>query len=362
MCNAKLINSKFKKANLKKANFKGAILRSANLRYAELKNANLSYSNLNNANLEYANLVSSNLENAILQNANLHFADIRGAILKNAKLIGANLEGAIYNNETILPADIDLSAAYLSDKSVSNTFKSDTIVKQTKSPLLEALERINFETEFYPGLTREEIDEIAQEIPFTLPEELYELYQWHNGAKERKGWEYCFAGCSEFLTLQEAIDFTRVIAEGEYNEDSWKPYYFFAFQEGTDNGDMYVLTIGEEKAAVLSYCPDSMVVTSISFTSVTQMMLRKTFGQEKVDFFDANLAGVDLNGFYLRNIKFNGSNFEKANLSNADLEGANLEDANLKNANLYQAKITDTNFTNAIFSNTIMPDGSIRNS
>ncbi|MGB3757852.1 MAG: pentapeptide repeat-containing protein [Rivularia sp. (in: cyanobacteria)] len=191
---------------------------------------------------------------------------------------------------------------------------------------------------------------------------LYELYQWHNGAKERKGWEYCFAGCSEFLTLQEAIDFTRVIAEGEYNEDSWKPYYFFAFQEGTDNGDMYVLTIGEEKAAVLSYCPDSMVVTSIEFSSITQMILEKVFWQEGVDFSRANLAGVDLNGFYLRNIRFTGSNFEKANLSNADLEGADFGGANLKNANLYQAKITDTNFTNAIFSNTIMPDGSIRNS
>ena len=223
------------------------------------------------------------------------------------------------------------------------------------------MERINFETEFYPGLTREEIDEIAEEIPFTFPEELYELYQWHNGVKERKGWDYCFAGTSEFLTLQEAINFTRVIAEGEYNEDSWKPNYFFAFAEGTDNGYLYVLNIGEGKATVLDYCPDSMVVTSIEFSSITQMMLEKAFWQEGVDFSGANLAGVDLNGFYLRNIKFNGSNFEKTNLSNADLEGANLEGANLADANLYKAKITNTNFNNAVFCNTIMPDGSIRN-
>ena len=342
---------------------KGAILRDASLRYSELKNSNLSYANLNNANLEYANLVSSNLENAILQNANLHFADIRGANLKNAKLTDANLEGAIYNDETILPADIDLSAAYYSQKSAYrfNSSKSNKIVETVKSPLLEALERINFETEFYPGLTREEIDEIAEEIPFTFPEELYELYQWHNGVKERKGWDYCFAGTSEFLTLQEAINFTRVIAEGEYNEDSWKPNYFFAFAEGTDNGYLYVLNIGEGKATVLDYCPDSMVVTSIEFSSITQMMLEKAFWQEGVDFSGANLAGVDLNGFYLRNIKFNGSNFEKTNLSNADLEGANLEGANLADANLYKAKITNTNFNNAVFCNTIMPDGSIRN-
>ena len=360
LCNAKLMNSNFKKADLNNANLKGAILRDATLRYSELKNANLSYANFNNANLEYANLVSSNLENVILKNANLHFADIRGANLKNAKLIGANLKGLIYNDETILPDDIDLSEAYLSNKSVSNSFSSDKIAKQVKSPLLEALERINFETEFYPGLTREEIDEIAQDIPFTFPEELYELYQWHNGVKERKGWDYCFAGTSEFLSLQEAIDFTRVIAEGEYNEDSWKPNYFFAFAEGTDNGYLYVLTIDKEKATVLDYCPDSMIATSIEFSSITQMMLEKAFWQ-KADFSEANLAGVDLNGFYLRNIKFNGSNFEKANLSKADLEGAVLKGANLKDANLYQAKITNTDFTDAIFCNTIMPNGSIRN-
>ena len=259
-----------------------------------------------------------------------------------------------------IPDDIDLSEAYLSNKSVSNSFSSDKIAKQVKSPLLEALERINFETEFYPGLTREEIDEIAQDIPFTFPEELYELYQWHNGVKERKGWDYCFAGTSEFLSLQEAIDFTRVIAEGEYNEDSWKPNYFCAFAEGTDNGYLYVLTIDKEKATVLDYCPDSMIATSIEFSSITQMMLEKAFWQ-KADFSEANLAGVDLNGFYLRNIKFNGSNFEKANLSKADLEGAVLKGANLKDANLYQAKITNTDFTDAIFCNTIMPNGSIRN-
>ncbi|MGB3651913.1 MAG: pentapeptide repeat-containing protein [Rivularia sp. (in: cyanobacteria)] len=368
LCNAKLINSKFKEANLKNANLKGAILRSANLRYSELKNANLSYANLNDANLEYANLVYSNLENAILHNANLHFADIRGANLNNAKLIDANLEGVIYNNETILPTDIDLSAAYLSDKSVSNTFKSDTIVKQAKSPLVEALERINFEgIQFYPGLTREEIDEITQEIPFTFPEELYELYQWHNGMKDTNNWRNCFVSSTVFLTLQQAVKGSKGLKESFRNYDAydfewaWKPNWFPAFGEGTDNSYIYVLILGEEKATVLNCCPDT-ISASISFTSVTQMMLRKAFGQEEVDFSGANLASVDLNGFYLRNIKFTGSNFEKANLSNADLEGANLEDANLKDANLYQAKITDTNFTNAIFCNTIMPDGSIRNS
>lgn len=34
---------------------------------------------------------------------------------------------------------------------------------------------------FQPGLKREEIDEITKDLPFKLPKEVYELYQWRNG-------------------------------------------------------------------------------------------------------------------------------------------------------------------------------------
>jgi hypothetical protein len=34
---------------------------------------------------------------------------------------------------------------------------------------------------FQPGLSREEIEEKAGELPFALPEEVFELYQWRNG-------------------------------------------------------------------------------------------------------------------------------------------------------------------------------------
>lgn len=359
LINAQLINTKFIKSNLKNANLKGAILKKANLKYAQLKKANLSYVNLNYANLASTNLAGANLENAILQNANLHYADIRGANLKNAKLIEANLQGTIYNSETILPDDIDLSTAYFSNKSIYTSSTNNTFVKQVKSPLLEALERINFEGEFYPGLTREEIDEITQDLPFSFPEELYELYQWHNGMKEPRGWDYCFVDTKEFLTLQEAINYTKNFVENDFYEDSWKPNWLYAFGEGTDNSYAYLLILGEEEATVLDCCPDTISV-SVSYNSITQMMLEKAFWEEEANFSGANLAGVDLNGFYLRNIKFNDSNLEKANLSKTDLEGADFRGANLKEANLYKAKITDTNFTDAIFYKTIMPDGSIR--
>ncbi len=55
------------------------------------------------------------------------------------------------------------------------------------SPLTDALNRIQawltnnypMVTEFItPGLSPEEIQEITRMLPFSLPEEVYELYQW----------------------------------------------------------------------------------------------------------------------------------------------------------------------------------------
>jgi cell wall assembly regulator SMI1 len=33
------------------------------------------------------------------------------------------------------------------------------------------------------GLTMQEIDDITKSLPFRIPDEFYELYQWHNGVK-----------------------------------------------------------------------------------------------------------------------------------------------------------------------------------
>ena len=43
----------------------------------------------------------------------------------------------------------------------------------TKAPEITSLLQL--------GLKPEEIDEITKDLPFKLPEELYELYQWRNG-------------------------------------------------------------------------------------------------------------------------------------------------------------------------------------
>jgi hypothetical protein len=78
------------------------------------------------------------------------------------------------------------------------------------SELTEGLDRIyrRFET-FVPhrirdlgqGLSLEVIEGSTQDLPFKLPPEIYELYQWHDGLS---GWEFLFENYN-FLPLKVAI-------------------------------------------------------------------------------------------------------------------------------------------------------------
>jgi len=71
-----------------------------------------------------------------------------------------------------------------------------TWLKQNKSNYVNCLQ---------PGLSKTEIDQIVQDLPFTIPSEIYELYQWRNGAIENDDdMAGLFAGWS-FYPLQELV-------------------------------------------------------------------------------------------------------------------------------------------------------------
>jgi cell wall assembly regulator SMI1 len=66
------------------------------------------------------------------------------------------------------------------------------------SELTSALERISdwYQTNesrsvFRPGLTCKEIDEIVKDLQFTVPNEIYELYEWCNGSSETDRVAFC---------------------------------------------------------------------------------------------------------------------------------------------------------------------------
>ncbi|MGB3759973.1 MAG: SMI1/KNR4 family protein [Rivularia sp. (in: cyanobacteria)] len=86
------------------------------------------------------------------------------------------------------------------------------------SLLTESLEQILIQLEqkdpeiassLQPGLTREEIDQIANDLPFKLPEEVYELYQWQNGISGSIGFGYgAWNGISAgFSSLEVTIQY-----------------------------------------------------------------------------------------------------------------------------------------------------------
>jgi SMI1 / KNR4 family (SUKH-1) len=77
------------------------------------------------------------------------------------------------------------------------------------SELAEALESIRswFEqnqpyefSRLRAGLSRDEIDNLVKDLPFKVPEEVYEIYQWHDGLADR-----FICGQYDFMSLGEAI-------------------------------------------------------------------------------------------------------------------------------------------------------------
>ncbi|WP_055073991.1 HEAT repeat domain-containing protein [Pseudanabaena sp. 'Roaring Creek'] len=61
--------------------------------------------------------------------------------------------------------------------------------------------RPNYVTSLQPGLTRKEIEKKVSSFPIQLSEEVYTLYEWHNGSDS---WEFFFPGYC-FPSLENAI-------------------------------------------------------------------------------------------------------------------------------------------------------------
>lgn len=75
----------------------------------------------------------------------------------------------------------------------------------------------DFASNLLPGLPSEKIIEMMKDIVDRVPEELIELYEWHNGS----GFYYSFLPCFEFQPLEHAIE--RGINGYHENNDNWLP-------------------------------------------------------------------------------------------------------------------------------------------
>ncbi len=128
-----------------------------------------------------------------------------------------------------------------------------------------------------PGLTRSQID-AQQDLPFRLPDEVYQLYQWHNGSSAEQYIE--FLPQYRFLSLEDAIAQYQMTAEiwGDVSEtencqDGWGWFegWFPLFAE---NGNFYLVeghSQSRVSAPIIHF--SEYGEHKLTFNSLTDMML-----------------------------------------------------------------------------------------
>lgn len=111
------------------------------------------------------------------------------------------------------------------------------------------------------GLTRKEIQEKVKELPFKLPEEVYELYQWANG------------GINSFIPYLTGWDLNSFRSLEENIEDWDGSFDLFVLFVIEDVG-YFILPKQERKQTSPIYCNDEpkVVEDKPSYSSLTSMM------------------------------------------------------------------------------------------
>lgn len=125
---------------------------------------------------------------------------------------------------------------------------------------------------FLPGLSPEAIEKKLGELPFRLPQELYELYQWRNG-DDRCSSVFVYHW---LLSLDTAIQYSQDINDSfwlEVREKDGDPLYLFPMFDF--DGEYFAVPGSDSPTDTASIfhigCDDGGV--SLAFTSLTNMML-----------------------------------------------------------------------------------------
>ncbi len=107
---------------------------------------------------------------------------------------------------------------------------------------------------FQPGLKSEEIDEITKDLPFKLPKEVYELYQWRNGLVDNTYFEFSDYGSitGHFDSLEETIRHIKKV-----NDDSEVFYFIIIFSfSGEFGGNFFAVPLGINECSVIMLYDD----------------------------------------------------------------------------------------------------------
>jgi len=181
------------------------------------------------------------------------------------------------------------------------------------SEMTEALQRIeiwlqnhmpNRAAELKPGLTRNEIDEQVKDLPFSLPDEVYELYQWHDVNVDMFAVE-----AYDFLSLGSAVAaYHEWLSEVRFHER--KEGYFFEksipiFQLWSENGVLLSVVCEDYKNYPVRmldiYCRDF----SVRYTSLKKLILHVAHWYEAAQYYEQDdFWEVEAETEYLLDLKY----------------------------------------------------------
>jgi len=119
-----------------------------------------------------------------------------------------------------------------------------------------------------PGLTQEEIVELAAQLPRPLPEEICELYRWRNGSSSRSSLDgRPFRPLAELIEgYHEEIEFARDSPEW------WKPEWLPLFDEGKSKALAVLPERASATSPIFEYYTEDGIDPDCSYPSLTVMM------------------------------------------------------------------------------------------
>ena len=138
-----------------------------------------------------------------------------------------------------------------------------------------------------PGLSMVEIEEIVKELTFQLPPEVYELYQWRNGARQgdlSQDTAWLFQNWT-FRSLQEVVaQHQKYLEEKCIAVISWNNHrsylnnfqklnIFYSNNMFSDFGCIWINTSSKFNPVIFESCKEGALTINAKYSSLTSMIL-----------------------------------------------------------------------------------------
>lgn len=104
-----------------------------------------------------------------------------------------------------------------------------------------------------PGLSATLLEEILRPFPHAVPDQLRQLYRWHDGTEVVRGWRALLFPGARWLPLREAVKTWGEAQEGDRitGQAAWDSRWLPVFTDGSDG--FHVVACGDGGGEVLTF-------------------------------------------------------------------------------------------------------------